>query len=577
MSDPDGAFSESLAGWSEQEPRAPGEETATHFRRLEAELLESDSSFAEDPVVLAEGTEFAGLHIQQKLGSGGMATVYRAYDPGLGEDVALKLLNRGLVRDSRHLQRFRREAQLAKRLRHPRIVTIHSYGELDDCAYLTMNIVEGPTLAEVIGTEGPFEPLRAAQILEQVARAIDAAHQQRVVHRDLKPSNVMLHPEDGPLVLDFGLAKDLAKGLARDLSLTKTGEILGTPAYLAPEQAAPEGRPVDHRVDVHGLGAVLFATLTGSPPHPGETAIEVIRHLLESEPPLVRSINPAIPRALEVICAKALCQDPRDRYQTAGDFADDLARFQAQEVIRGRLPGRLQRLGRKARRYPRTAFLVVASALLLAGGALALPFLAKGLALRQRSQQGLEHLARARASASQSRHEEAEREFLQAMLVTKGAYSEAPGDPELLEALARTKRERAAYAESRGNWGLAEELRLNLARLEGTGDAEVFDPSALIRVVGLRPQARVQFFAWQGDECLPQGEATASGSTVRLSAGRYLAVHVAGSERTTYLIGVDSSGLAHDLHLEGDPFAPGVLRIPPPSLLRRALEQAGEE
>ena len=571
MTEPDATESVEFEGWG-AELRSSGEETATHLRKLEADLLESDPGFEEDPVVLAEGTEFAGLHVQRKLGSGGMATVYQAYDPELGEDVALKLLNRGLVRDSRHLQRFRREAQLASRLRHPRIVMIHTYGEVQGCAYLTMNLVEGPTLADALASEGPFSPMRAAEVLEQVARAIDAAHRQRVVHRDLKPSNVILHPEDGPLVLDFGLAKDLG----RDPNLTKTGEILGTPAFLAPEQAVAEGRPIDHRVDVHGLGAVLFATLTGRPPHQGETAIEVIQGLLESEPPLLRTLDPTIPRPLEVICAKALSRDPRDRYQTAGDFADDLARFQAQEVIRGRLPGPLQRLARQARRHPWTASLALAFVLGLVGAALALPHLAEGLALRQRSQQGLEHLARARACAERSQHEEAEREYLQAMLVTKGAFLEDPSDPQLLQALIRAKRERAAYAEARGNWGLAEELRLNLARLEGSGETEPLGSSAQIRVVGLSPESRVVFFEWRGEACARVGEASAARPWLRLPAGRYLAVHVEGAERSSYLIGIDASGLAHELHLRADPFPPGVLRLPPEGFLREALAESAQ-
>jgi len=548
-----------------------GEPTKSHFFSYsdgpsgEFEI-ESDPAYESEPVDLAAGQVFAGLQVRGRLGSGGMAVVYRAHDPELDTEVALKLLNRGLVEDPRHLERFRQEARLAARLRHQRIVTIHRYGEEEGCAYLTMQLVEGPTLHEVVQAEGPLAPGRAAAIVEQIALAIDAAHAQRVVHRDLKPSNVMIHASEGPLVLDFGLAKELGG----DPTLTASGEILGTPAFLAPEQAMPEGVPVDHRIDVYGLGGILFYLLSGMNPHYGETPIEVIRHIIDHDPPPLRSLNALIPRELEAVCLKAMARDPRDRYQRAGDLAEDLGRFLCAQPIKARPPGLAQRSLRRLRKHPLTTSLAVLLLASLLLGTWGTRSLAQRLALQQRSQHGLELLEQAQEEV-RTGVPGADQTFLQAMLVTKSAFLEDPEDEALRAALMRVKRERADYAEIRGNWGLAEELRQNLARL--AGEAPSLTPeSALraeIRVVGLEGGERVEFLTWNGEDALQVARAEADSAEVRLNAGEYLALHrdAQGRSRGSFLLVVDAGHL-HDLHLESpSPPPPGVFRLPPGSVL----------
>jgi len=544
------------------------EAASAHAAPLEHHELsvESDPCFRGEPVVLEPGSVFAGFEVQGTLGSGGMATVYRAWDPKEQTAVALKLLHRGLVTDDRHLRRFRREARVASRLRHPHIVATHTYGEVGGAAYLTMPLVEGPSLEKHVEQAGPLAPLEAARLVEQVARAIDAAHAQRVVHRDLKPSNIMLHAEEGPLVVDFGLAKQLH----HDPNLTETGEILGTPSYLAPEAVSPKADPPDHRMDVYGLGGVLFFLLTGQPPHSGESAIKVLQAILHSQPPRLRDVNPELPQPLEVVCAKAMARDPRDRYPTAAALAADLARFQAEAKVSARLPGRAQRLWRAVRARPGVSALVVATLALLLVAGVAMRSLAYRVALHERSERGLELLQVAEGHARAQRHDAADRAYLQAMLVTKGAFLEAPDDDMLRAALARVKRARVAYAESRGNWALAEELRQNLARLESS--AALLPPAdpeeeCVVRIEGLASGAVVRFYTSHGEDRVHLAEARSDSPVLRLSAGSYMAVALdpGGTPRATFLVVMDP-GHQHVLRLDREnPPPPGVFRLPSPA------------
>jgi hypothetical protein len=384
----------------------------------------------------------------------------------------------------------------------------------------------------------------------------------------------MLEPVDGPLVLDFGLAKDLN----REPSLTDTGEILGTPAFLAPEQVVPgDAYPVDHRIDVYGLGGLLFFLLTGQPLHPGETSVDVLRHILRNDPPRLRDVDPGLPQPLEVICAKALSRDPRDRYQTANDLADDLARFRAQTGIHARLPGPLVRLQRLARRRPWATTATLGLALALVVGALSLQVLSKRLALHERSQQALTVLALAQEHAADGRHQLAEEEFLEAMLVAKAAYVDDPADERLRSTLARIKRSRIGYAEARGNWSLADELRHNLARLEGglesslprTTGARV--PEARIEVHALRPGETVTFRPLEGPKHRPTLRVTSDNPALDLSPGTYVAIHrmPRGEVASSHLVVVDP-GSKHALRLDQRSAPPaGVFRLPSRALLEQ--------
>ncbi|MEZ6186208.1 MAG: serine/threonine-protein kinase [Planctomycetota bacterium] len=304
------------------------------------------------------GERFGRFEIKEELGRGGMGLVYRALDTDLGREVALKVLSIELSGE-RDLERFRHEAALASKLRHPRIVGVYSYGEVEGRAYFTMPVVEGRSLKEVLASQGPFAPEAAARLLRQVAQAIDSAHQQRVVHRDLKPANLLLDPEGEPLILDFGLAKDLG----RDVGLTQTGEIVGTPLYMAPEQV--RGQHLDHRVDVYALGVILYELLTATSPFRAETAGQVLHRILESTPHALRALRRDVPYALETVCLKAMARERMFRYQTAGELADDLGRFLDDGKVQARRPGLAARAVGFARSHRSTTVLALVLLLVL--------------------------------------------------------------------------------------------------------------------------------------------------------------------------------------------------------------------
>jgi serine/threonine protein kinase len=254
------------------------------------------------------------------LGRGGMATVYRAVDPTRGEQVALKLL-RGGATDARRLVRFQQEAELALTLDHASFIRAFERGEDDGRRFYTMEVVDGPTLADLLDRDGPFEPARAAGVVAALGRALEHLHARGIVHRDLKPANVVLHATRGPVVLDLGLAKDLR---ARR-RLTAAGEILGTVSFMAPEQV--QGREVDRRTDVFALGAVLFALISGRSPHPGPPVV-ALRRLLHSDAPSLASLAPSVSPALDLVVRAALSRDPARRPASAEALARALEQAQ---------------------------------------------------------------------------------------------------------------------------------------------------------------------------------------------------------------------------------------------------------
>jgi hypothetical protein len=271
------------------------------------------------------GTLLGGRYeVEAPLGWGGMAEVYLARDCRLGRPVAVKVLRHQLASDGRFLARFRREARAAASLRDPRIVAVHDTGSHDGCPYIVMEHVPGRTLAELIRSEGPLDPRRAAAIAEAVAAALQTAHTAGIVHRDVKPSNVMVTSEGDVKILDFGIARAL-----RWTPLTDTPGAQGTAEYLSPEQA--RGEAVDGRSDVYSLGVVLYEMLTGRPTFTGESAVGVAYKHVEEAPVPVETLRPDAPPALAAISLRCLAKHPADRYRRAGELRADLARFRTGE------------------------------------------------------------------------------------------------------------------------------------------------------------------------------------------------------------------------------------------------------
>jgi len=265
------------------------------------------------------GKTLSQYRIVEEIGRGGMAIVYRAYQPSLKRYVAVKVLYPQLTVDATFVQRFLQEARTAARLDHPNIITIYDVGQAGGTYYIGMRFVEGQTLQQLIQREGALSPARGAHILQQLASALDYAHRQGLIHRDVKPSNVMLGKGDHVTLTDFGIAR-----AAEGTRLTRTGVIVGTPEYMSPQQA--QGVEVDHLTDIYSLGVVAYEMLAGRVPFAGTTPHAVLhKHVYETPPPL-RAMAPGIPRLVEKAINRALAKDPRKRYQSAGEMGEALTR-----------------------------------------------------------------------------------------------------------------------------------------------------------------------------------------------------------------------------------------------------------
>ncbi len=303
------------------------------------------------------------------LGEGGMGVVYRARHLKLGRVVALKMLRGAALAGAEERHRFLVEAEAIARLQHPNIVQVFEVGEDRSAAgypqpYFTLEYVEGGSLAEHLDNR-PQPPARAAAWLEAIARAVHHAHQQGIVHRDLKPSNVLLTADGRVKVCDFGVAKLLAGAAAR----TRTGALIGTPEFMAPEQGQTAGGPeVGPATDVYALGAILYAALTGHPPFQGASPVETLLLAQGGEPVAPRRLQPGVPRDLETVCLKCLEKAPAARYPTAEALADDLRRFQNGEPVRARRTTAVGRAWRWCRRYPALAAALLAVLLAVLGG-----------------------------------------------------------------------------------------------------------------------------------------------------------------------------------------------------------------
>jgi serine/threonine-protein kinase len=296
---------------------------------------------------LADLPPIPGHELHEVLGRGGMGVVYKARHLRLNREVAVKMLLTGAHAAPEDRERFLREAGAAAGLRHPNIVQVYDMGDKDGQPYFTMEFVEGGNLAgRLAGIPQPPRP--SAELLATLADAVEAAHRSGIVHRDLKPSNVLLTVDGMPKISDFGLARRMEG----ESGLTWTGIVIGTPSYMAPEQAEAKPLAWGPAVDIYSLGAVLYELLTGRPPFRAETATETVCQVITQDPVPPSRLNGKVPRDLETICLKCLHKEPRLRYDGAAALAADLRRFLAGEAIAAKQDGRLARLIRRVRRRP---------------------------------------------------------------------------------------------------------------------------------------------------------------------------------------------------------------------------------
>jgi WD40 repeat protein len=324
----------------------------------------------------------AGYEIQDVLGRGGMGVVYQARHLSLRRTVALKMILAGDHASEEELNRFRTEAEAVARLQHPNIVQILEVGQHDGLPYFSLEYCEGGSLAAYLdGT--PWQPREATALVEILARAMHVAHRAHIIHRDLNPHNVLLAREGIPKISDFGLAKKLDEVEGQ----TQTGAVMGTPSYMAPEQAMGKTREIGPSADVYALGAILYELLTGRPPFKAATSLDTLLQVIQKEPVPPRQLQPKMPRDVETICLECLRREPSRRYATARDLAEDLHRFQAGEPIQARPVGWGERAVKWVRRYPAVFSLVALVFLVLVTGLVGMGW-AYGLATRANQQLG---------------------------------------------------------------------------------------------------------------------------------------------------------------------------------------------
>ncbi len=299
--------------------------------------------------------DFGDYELLEEIGRGGQGVVYRAHQKSLNRTVALKVIGLGPWATEAHLKRFRREAEAAANLDHPFIVPIHEVGEREGCCYFSMNFIEGGQLDETV-RRVPMSIRQVAELIAKLARTVHYAHEHGILHRDIKPGNILLDAKGEPHLTDFGLARLVEA----ESTVTRTLEAMGTPSYMAPEQAAGNNAAVGKATDVYGLGAVFYELLTGHPPFAGGTTFETVRLVLDTEPRQPRLLNPKVDRDLSTICLKCLEKDPKHRYSSALALAEDLEHWLKHEPIQAKRSGFFTHTRKWVRRKPAIAALIAA-------------------------------------------------------------------------------------------------------------------------------------------------------------------------------------------------------------------------
>jgi predicted Ser/Thr protein kinase len=353
---------------AEQDPASP-----QAFNKASGQFAGTPPTRTSQALRLGPPKRLGEYDLLRELARGAMGAVYEAHSPKLDRKVAVKVL---LGTHAEQVERFQTEARAIARFRHPNIISIHEVGEDQGRHFLVMDLIEGDSILERVRREGPFDPKEAASIAEQLGSALHYAHSRSILHRDMKPENVLLTPEGEPLIIDFSLARDFSK----EQRMTQTGQVMGTPAYMPPEQAQGDLSRIDRRADVYGLGATLYEMLTGQAPYRG-SPMQVLSQVGDPrlEPPPPSKLRPGLDADLETICLKCLKKKPEQRYGTARILAQDLGRYLADEPILVRRRGAGERAQRWLRRNRGAAWALVTSGLL----ALAAASVAGAMAWRQ--------------------------------------------------------------------------------------------------------------------------------------------------------------------------------------------------